>query len=122
MYYVINITDSNNNVILPSDSLLGALKIQFFTAQNGNYIEYQKSDLVDNVLRVNAVDLDRLADGPVRVRFLIGLNDDNYADGSYDISAERLTGYFLKTIKQKPVQAVEPIDSSINENDTEGGE
>ena len=113
LYYVINITDNNNNPLLVSD--LHALKMQFFTSSTGKYIEYDKDDCVDNILRINADDLADLPDGPLKVRFLISLADQNYTDGSYDISAERLTGYFLKTIKQQKQS------DEVNENDTEGG-
>lgn len=106
LYYQLNITDSQNQVLLPSD--LHTFTMQFYTQNNGDYVEYNSSDLVDNVLRINALDLTGLADGPLRVRFLIGLNDSNYADNSFDITCERLTGYFLKTAKTK--------------NDTQGGE
>lgn len=106
LYYQLNITDSQNRVLLPSD--LHTFTMQFYTQNNGDYVEYNSSDLVDNVLRINALDLNGLADGPLRVRFLIGIDDNNYADNSFDITCERLTGYFLKTAKTK--------------NDTEGGE
>ena len=119
LYYHVNISDSAGEVLLPSD--LHTFTMQFFTSNNGDYIEYDKSDLLDSVLRVNASDLTDLADGPLRVRFLIGMDDSNYADNSFDITAERLTGYFLKTVKQQKQPAV--IDTSVNnENDTEGGE
>ena len=99
LYYSVNITDSEGQVLLPSD--LHAFTMQFFTQNNGQYVEFDSSDLVDNVLRVNAQYLLELPDGPLKVRFLISIADENYADGSYDITAERLTGYFLKTVKNK---------------------
>lgn len=121
LYYSINITDSEGQILIPSD--LHAFTMQFFTQNNnGQYVEYDASDLVDNVLRINAQDLTELVDGPLKVRFLISIADENYADGSYDITAERLTGYFLKTVKTKQTPHEEPVDSSINENNTEGGE
>lgn len=118
LYYKISMKDANGEELLPSD--LHAFTMQFFTSvKDEQYVEFTKDDLVDDVLRIDGSKLSVLQDGALRVRFLLGLSDQNYEDGSYDVTCERLTGYWLKTVKVKK-DAV--IDSSISENDTQGGE
>lgn len=118
LYYSLNIKDANGEPLLPSE--LHAFTMQFYTQNDGTFVEFTKDSLVDNVLRVNASALSVLQDGPLKVRFLIGISDTDYEDNSYDITCERLTGYWLKTqkITQDPPLIIEPVN---NENDTEGG-
>jgi hypothetical protein len=100
LYYRIKIKDASDELLLPSD--LHAFVMQFYTTNPQNFVEFDKSDLYDeNLLHISASALEDLEDGALKIKFLIGISDENYDDGSYDVAAERLTGYFLKSNKLK---------------------
>ena len=99
LYYVLSVCSDENpdTPILVSE--LGALKIEFFTSGNET-ITFTKEDVTpEGILYINADSLLNLPDGPLRVRFYIGLEDSGFDDDQFDQTAERMTGYFLKTLK-----------------------
>lgn len=118
LYYTVNITDSNNEPLIPATDLQ-AFSMGLYTSNDGPIVTYDKTDLIDSVLHVSAQDLVSIPDGPLKIRFIISIQDDNYSDGNYTVSADRLSGYFLKTPKQ--TQPAPPVDASVNENDTQEG-
>ena len=109
LYYVVNITASDSSTSLsPSD--IDAITIEFFTNGQAKAVFTEEDITEEGVLHVNAADLAELPDGPLKARFQIKIANDAFADGTYDQTAERLTGYFLKTL---PVSAAnETIDPS----------
>lgn len=111
LYYVLNIKADNGAILSPSD--LDALSIEFYTNGQEKAVFDLEDVTEEGVLHVNAADLAELPDGPLKARFEIKISDDAFADGTYDQTAERLTGYFLKTL---PVsEQNETIDPSTND-------
>lgn len=99
LYYVISVCSEEDpdTPILVSE--LGALKIEFFTSGD-NVLEYNKQDVTpEGILYVDADRLLTLPDGALRVRFYIGISDSGFSDDEFDQTAERMTGYFLKTLR-----------------------
>lgn len=96
LYYVINLQTEDGTILTPSD--IDALKIEFFTSGNAKKV-FNKEDIsTESVLFVNAADLADLPDGPLKARFHISISDPNFSDLKYDQTADRLTGYFIKTL------------------------
>lgn len=99
LFYVISVCseETPDTPILVSE--LGAFKIEFFTSGDA-LLTYNKEDVTpEGILYINADSLLTLPDGPLRVRFYIGLEDSGFNDDQFDQTAERMTGYFLKTLK-----------------------
>lgn len=98
LYYVLNIQSSDGTPLSPSD--LDALTIEFYTNKSSEPIVKTLDDISEEgVLHINTSELSLLPDGPLKARFIIKLTDSGFDDGTYDQTAERLTGYFLKTLK-----------------------
>ena len=96
LYYTISIKSEKGSLIIPSD--LDTCTIEFFTSGTEKAV-YEAEDISpEGVLHVNASDLQDLPDGPLKARFHIGIEDDNYKDGVFDQMSTRLTGYFLKSL------------------------
>lgn len=97
LFYVLDIKDEDGTQYLPSD--LDTLIIRMYTRNPNEYAEFTKDDIKDDVLYINADALSALPDGALKMKFLIGISDPNFTDGIFDSTAERLTGYFIKTPK-----------------------
>ena len=99
LYYVINIQSCDSSVpISPSD--LDAFRIELYTSGDEK-VEFDKDDITDEgILYIDASTLNSLPDGALRARFFIGLPDSGFSDEEYNQSAERLTGFFLKSLKE----------------------
>lgn len=98
LYYLVNIKTDDGTILTPSD--IDALTIEFFTPGTDEPVVFDKDDIsAEGILHVDAERLENLRDGALKARFHISLSDENFADSTYDQVAERLTGYFLKTIK-----------------------
>lgn len=103
LYYTISIKSEKGSIILPND--LDVCTIEFFTSGTEKAVFESEDISPEGVLHVNASDLQDLPDGPLKARFHIGLEDDNYNDGVFDQMSTRLTGYFLKSLPQSPANA-----------------
>ena len=96
LYYTVTIKSDKGTLILPSE--LDAFEIEMFTSGNAKAV-FEAEDLTqEGILHINASDLEHLPDGPLKARFHIGMTDDNYKDGVFDVMQVRLTGYFLKSL------------------------
>lgn len=99
LYYVFSIssTEDQNTPLSPSD--LTELSVDFFTTGTTT-LHFDKSDISpEGVLFVNADSLSTLPDGPLKIRIEIGLPDEGFDDDEFNQTAERLTGYFIKTLR-----------------------
>ena len=96
LYYVLNIKAESGSILSSSD--LDALSIEFYTNGQEKAVFDLEDITEEGVLHVNAADLAELPDGPLKARFEIKIADNAFADGTYDQTAERLTGYFLKNL------------------------
>lgn len=95
LYYVLSISSEDGTILTPSD--LDALLIEFYIGDKK--VEKTLQDVSEEgVLHINASELAVLPDGPLKARFFIKLPDSSFDDETYDQTAERLTGYFLKTL------------------------
>lgn len=99
LYYVISVTSEEDPDVPILVSELDALRIEFFTSGSAS-VTYDKTDVTpEGILYINADRLSELPDGALRVRFFIALPDSGFSDEKFDQTAERMTGYFLKTIR-----------------------
>lgn len=94
LHYTLCIKDVDNKELLVSD--LNVFTIQAYTNDERNFIEFGKTDVKDAVLYISAGTLTSLSAGPLKFKFFIGLPNDNYPDGVYNISQIKNTGYYLK--------------------------
>lgn len=95
LYYVLNIKSEDGTVLTPSD--LDALEIEFYVGKT-KITKTLEDVTAEGVMHVNASELETLDDGPLKARFFIKLPDSGFEDQTYDQTAERLTGFFLKTL------------------------
>lgn len=95
MYYVLSIKSEDGTVLTPSE--LDALKIEFYVGKT-KITKTLEDVTAEGVMHVNASELETLDDGPLKARFFIKLPDSGFDDQTYDQTAERLTGFFLKTL------------------------
>ncbi len=98
LYYLLNIHTDDGTVVSPSD--LDAITIELFTSGQDKCVKTASDISEEGILHVNASDLAALPDGPLKFRIHLSLPDDGFDDSKYDQTAERLTGYFLKTLPQ----------------------
>ena len=99
LYYTINISSDNDNggqPIFPQD--LPKFEMDFYTTDSNSPITFTAEDCVDDVLYINSSQLKKLKTGSLKVRFRIGVEDENYEDGTYDVTIEKMTGWFLKNV------------------------
>lgn len=94
LHYSLAIKDSENNEILVSD--LSAFSIQAYTTNEENFIELTSEMVKESVLYIPSGTLSSLSKGPLKFKFFIGIANDNYPDGVYNITSIKNTGYFLK--------------------------
>lgn len=96
LYYVLNISGPDDTPLSPSE--LDAITIEFYTDKTAS-VEKTLSDITpEGVVHVNASELSALPDGPLKARFHVKIADSGFDDQTYDQTAERLTGYFLKSL------------------------
>ena len=97
LYYVLSIKSEDGTVLTKSD--LDALTIEFYVGNGNTKITKTLEDVTaEGVMHVNASELETLDDGPLKARFFIKLPDSGFDDQTYDQTAERLTGFFIKTL------------------------
>lgn len=99
LYYTINISSENDNggqPIFPQD--LPKFEMDFYTTDQHSPITFTAEDCVDDVLYINSSQLKKLKTGSLKVRFRLALEDENYEDGTYDVTIEKMTGWFLKNV------------------------
>jgi hypothetical protein len=95
LYYVLSIKSEDGTVLTKSE--LDALVIEFFVG-NTKITKTLEDITSEGILHVNSSELETLDDGPLKARFFIKLPDSGFDDQSYDQTAERLTGFFIKTL------------------------
>lgn len=95
LWWNVDVSGADGRKYLPTD--LAVFDVRIFTTDLGKALEYGASDCGEGLLRVPAEDLARLGDGPLRMKFLLGVSDSAWRDGKFDSTAVRNTGYFLKT-------------------------
>ena len=100
LYYVLNVCSEEGTPLSPSE--LDALEIEFYTSPAASLTKTLEDISQEGILHVNASELAVLDDGPLKMRFTVKLENDGYDDQTYDRTAERLTGYFLKSLPQRP--------------------
>ena len=96
LYYVVSVSTEEGKPLSPSE--LDAVEIEFFTNNSSSVTKTLEDITPEGVLHINASELETLADGPLRARFTIKLANDAFDDSTYDQTADRLTGYFLKSL------------------------
>ena len=96
LYYNIKITDTESNTALYPDDLAD-FRIRVFTKNQENYAEYTVENIYDDVLYINAQDIEHLEDGALKMQFIIAFNNDCYVDSEQDYTSVRNTGFLLKT-------------------------
>ncbi len=82
LYYVINVSTEQGTPLSPSE--LDALEIEFFTNTASSVTKSLEDITPEGVLHINASELEGLADGPLKARFTIKLEDTAFDDQTYD--------------------------------------
>jgi hypothetical protein len=94
LHYSICIKDVDNQELLVND--LSEFTIQAYTRDESVFVVLTKDMVKDSVLYIPQNTLNSLSTGPLKFKFFIGLANENYPDGVYNITKIANTGYFLK--------------------------
>ena len=91
--FLIQLLDENEELI--NYQLFDEYKITAYTTNEEDGHVYDRADIVDYVLHINASDIANLKNGILKLKYKISINDDKYEDGNYTKIGIITTRYFL---------------------------
>lgn len=91
--FLIQILDNNDELI--NYQLFDEYKITAYTTNEEDGHVYDRTDIVDYVLHINASDIANLKNGILKLKYKISVNDDSYDDGNYTKVGVIVTRYYL---------------------------
>lgn len=87
--------DQDVMITVTFDDSISDFTLEFFTDKEA-VITKTKNDLVDNICKIDAEDLNTLASGVLRCFAKIKYNDSDYKDGTFDDVQFIQTDFYIK--------------------------
>ena len=91
--FLIQLLDNNDELV--NYQLFDEYTITVFTTDEADGHVYNRDEIIDYVLHVNAADIAGLKNGILKLKYKISVNDDKYEDGNYTKIGIITTRYYL---------------------------